>query len=135
MNEIVIYYSKFYRFWWTIILATIALFYFLFFFLVDVQVVFLFHVISAICYSLIIWSTYRPYLKIKNGRIWTTRYLFISLKEKDLKEVILNDDNYIFKLKSNRFYVGIQFIDDEDNKKLRKFLKDKDILVEPASLF
>ena len=135
MNEIVIYYSKVYRFWWSIILSSIALSYILFFFFVDIEVYFLFHIFSAIYFSLIVWSTYRPYLKIRNGKIWTTRYLFSSLNEKDLKEVILNDENYIFKLKSHRFFVGINFIEEADNEKLKKFLRDRSILVEPETLF
>lgn len=131
MNEIVIYYSKFYRFWWSIILASIVMIY-LFIFL-ELQVFLFFHIISVICYSLVVWSTYRPYLKIKDGKIWTTRNLFNYLKEKDLKEVILVDERYIFKSKSGRFFVGIHFIEEEDNRKLKKYLMEKELLIEPIS--
>lgn len=78
-------------------------------------------------------ATYKPYLKIKNGRIWTTSNLFTSFKERDLKEVILNDEHYIFKLKQCRFFVGVHFMEEEDNVKLKIFLRERDLLIEPAS--
>lgn len=110
MNEIVIFYSKFYRFWWSIILCSVALIYTFIFTFLKLEVHFIFHIISAIYYSLLIWATYRPYLKIKNGRIWTTSNLFISYEGRDLKEVILNDEHYIFKLKQCRFFVGVHYM-------------------------
>lgn len=135
MSEIVIYYSKVYRFWWSIIFASIALIYLLIFIFLSLEIHYVFHIISAIYFSLLTWATYKPYLKIKDGKIWTTSCLFNSFKERDLKEVIINNKNYIFKLKHYRFIVGDQFMDEEDNIKLKKFLREKNILIEPASLF
>jgi hypothetical protein len=83
----------------------------------------------------LIWATYRPYLKIKNGRIWTTSNLFISYKGRDLKEVILNDEHYIFKLKQCRFFVGVHCMEEEDNIKLKNIIIERDLLIEPSSLF
>jgi len=135
MNEIVIFYSKFYRFWWSIILCSVALIYTFIFTFLELEVHFIFHIISAIYYSLLIWATYRPYLKIKNGRIWTTSNLFISYKGRDLKEVILNDEHYIFKLKQCRFFIGVHCMEEEDNIKLKNFLRERGLLIEPSSLF
>ena len=135
MNEIIIFYSKAYRFWWSIILGSVALIYIFIFTFLKLEVCFVFHIISTIYYSLLIWATYKPYLKIKNSRIWTTSNLFTSFKERDLKEVILNDEHYIFKLKQCRFFVGVHFMEEEDNVKLKNFLRERDLLIEPASLF
>ena len=104
--------------------------YLLIFLIVGLESCLFFHSLAVIYLCLLIWVIYMPYFKIRNNKIKSSGHLFKSMDYNDIIEVILINDDYVFRMKNCKIFIGNRLIDEADNKRLLKFLKERNLLSE-----
>lgn len=127
-KDIIVYYSKRYKFKWFVSLAILSALYILIFFFTDISVFVGIHFLFLFYMVLITISLLKPYLQIKDNKIKSSNYMFKTLKLDKLNEVTVSEHNYIFKENRKYLFIDLDLVSREDRKCVISFLKDKKLL-------